>query len=87
MVAMSEVPREQFVPARLQTLAYSDEPLPIGHEQTISQPLIVAMMTEALELKGPEKVLEIGTGSGYQTAISSPTGAPGGHYRKNSPAF
>lgn len=69
LVAMSEVPREQFIPARLRSLAYADEPLPIGHDQTISQPLIVAMMTEALELKGPETVLEIGTGSGYQTAI------------------
>jgi protein-L-isoaspartate(D-aspartate) O-methyltransferase len=69
--AISRVPREFFVPPQLQPLAYSDEPLPIGQNQTISQPLIVAMMTEALELKGPEKVLEIGTGSGYQTAILS----------------
>jgi protein-L-isoaspartate(D-aspartate) O-methyltransferase len=67
--AMATVPRELFVAPRLQPLAYSDEPLPIGHNQTISQPLIVAMMSQALELKGTEKVLEIGTGSGYQTAI------------------
>ena len=67
--AMSRVPREKFVSPDLQHLAYEDRPLPIGQGQTISQPLIVAMMTEALELTGSEKVLEIGTGSGYQTAI------------------
>lgn len=67
--AMSRVPRERFVSSDLQRSAYEDRPLPIGLGQTISQPLIVAMMTEALELAGKEKVLEIGTGSGYQTAI------------------
>ena len=67
--AMSRIPRERFVPPRSQRLAYEDRPLPIGLEQTISQPLIIAMMTEALELNGEEKVLELGTGSGYQTAI------------------
>ena len=67
--AIYKVPRELFVPERLQSLAYADEPLPIAENQTISQPLIVAMMTQALELKGKEKILEIGTGSGYQTAI------------------
>ncbi|MFC1947641.1 protein-L-isoaspartate(D-aspartate) O-methyltransferase [Chloroflexota bacterium] len=67
--AMSCVPREKFVSPDLQHIAYEDRPLPIGLSQTISQPLIVAMMTEALELTGKEKVLEIGTGSGYQTAI------------------
>lgn len=67
--AMSRVPREKFVSPDLQRSAYEDRPLPIGQGQTISQPLIVAMMTEALELTGKEKVLEIGTGSGYQTAI------------------
>ena len=67
--AIASVPRELFIPPQLESLAYSDEPLPIGHNQTISQPYVVAKMTEALELKGPEKVLEIGTGSGYQTAI------------------
>lgn len=66
---MSRVPREKFVPPELRHAAYENRPLPIGLAQTISQPLIVAMMTEALELTGREKVLEIGTGSGYQTAI------------------
>jgi protein-L-isoaspartate(D-aspartate) O-methyltransferase len=67
--AMSRVPREKFVPADFRRQAYEDKPLPIGEEQTISQPYIIAMMTEALELAGKEKVLELGTGSGYQTAI------------------
>lgn len=67
--AMLGVPRHEFVPARSQGEAYSDQPLPIGIGQTISQPLIVAGMTEALELTGEERVLEIGTGSGYQTAV------------------
>ncbi len=69
LAAMAHIPREQFVPRENRYLAYDDGPLPIGYEQTISQPLIIALMTEALELKGDEKVLEIGTGSGYQTAI------------------
>jgi protein-L-isoaspartate(D-aspartate) O-methyltransferase len=67
--AMAAVPRHLFVDEGLQDQAYSDSPLPIGSRQTISQPYIVALMTEALELKGTEKVLEIGTGCGYQTAI------------------
>lgn len=67
--AMSRVPRECFVPPESRHLAYEDMPLPIGLEQTISQPFIIALMTAALELTGKEKVLEIGTGSGYQTAI------------------
>jgi protein-L-isoaspartate(D-aspartate) O-methyltransferase len=67
--AMARVPRERFVPANMRHQAYDDGPLPIGHDQTISQPFIIAMMTEALELSGKEKVLEVGTGSGYQTAI------------------
>jgi protein-L-isoaspartate(D-aspartate) O-methyltransferase len=67
--AMGRIPRERFIPESQQSLAYLDEPLPIGHNQTISQPFIVAMMTQALELEGGERVLEIGTGSGYQTAI------------------
>ncbi len=67
--AMREVPRHRFVPARYRSIAYDDMPLPIGHDQTISQPLMVAMMTEALRLQGDERVLEIGTGSGYQAAI------------------
>ncbi|MBC7364391.1 MAG: protein-L-isoaspartate(D-aspartate) O-methyltransferase [Candidatus Aminicenantes bacterium] len=67
--AMLKVPRHLFVPEQMKELAYGDEPLPIGEGQTISQPYIVAYMTEALKLTGHEKVLEIGTGSGYQTAI------------------
>ena len=67
--AMSRIPRELFVPPENRHLAYEDIPLPIGLEQTISQPFIIALMTEALELTGSEKVLEIGTGSGYQAAI------------------
>ena len=69
LAAMARVPRERFVPPELQPLAYEDRPLPIGFDQTISQPYIVALMTEALELTGDEKVLEVGTGSGYQAAI------------------
>lgn len=67
--AMRQVPRHLFVPENFQDQAYEDHPLPIGHGQTISQPFIVAYMTEALKLKGHEKVLEIGTGSGYQAAV------------------
>jgi protein-L-isoaspartate(D-aspartate) O-methyltransferase len=67
--ALAKVPREQFVPAHLAARAYDNRPLPIGHGQTISQPLIVAVMTHLLRL-GPEaRALEVGTGSGYQTAI------------------
>jgi len=67
--AMRRVPRHLFVEEALQEQAYSDYPLPIGEKQTISQPYIVALMSEVLELKGDEKILEIGTGSGYQAAI------------------
>ncbi len=67
--AMLKVPRHLFVPEEMRDLAYRDEPLPIGYSQTISQPYIVAYMTEALKLRPEDKVLEIGTGSGYQTAI------------------
>jgi protein-L-isoaspartate(D-aspartate) O-methyltransferase len=67
--AMSEVPRHLFVPAGVIDQAYEDHPLPIGEGQTISQPYIVAFMTECLALKGGEKVLEVGTGSGYQAAV------------------
>lgn len=67
--ALEKVPRHIFVPHRLEDRAYNDEPLPIGMNQTISQPFIVAYMIEQLHLKGDEKVLEIGTGSGYQTAL------------------
>jgi len=67
--AMRKVPRHLFVPAPSGRDAYGDHPLPIGHGQTISQPYIVAFMTEALALKGGETVLEVGTGSGYQAAV------------------
>jgi len=67
--AMRSVPRHAFVPQEVRHLAYNDGPLPIGLGQTISQPYIVALMTQLLELKGEETVLEIGTGSGYQSAI------------------
>ena len=67
--AMMKVPRHLFVPEALRHQAYGDHPLPIGEGQTISQPYIVALMTEALELRGEEKVLEVGTGSGYQAAV------------------
>lgn len=67
--AMRKVPREEFVEEALRDRAYGDHPLPIGEAQTISQPYMVALMTDLLELTGTEKVLEIGTGSGYQTAV------------------
>jgi protein-L-isoaspartate(D-aspartate) O-methyltransferase len=67
--AMRRVPRHEFVPAEEATLAYADQPLPIGYGQTISQPFIVALMTQLLELKRDDKVLEVGTGSGYQAAV------------------
>jgi protein-L-isoaspartate(D-aspartate) O-methyltransferase len=69
LAALRKVERHRFVPEALHHLAYSDQPLPIGHGQTISQPYIVAYMTEALELKPSDRVLEIGTGSGYQAAV------------------
>lgn len=71
LAAMRKVPREEFVPEDLRPAAYEDRPLPIGEGQTISQPFVVASMTEALQLKGGEKVLEIGTGSGYAAAVLS----------------
>lgn len=67
--AMAKVERHRFVPASLRRVAYADRPLPIGHGQTISQPYIVALMTEKLEPKKTDRVLEIGTGSGYQAAV------------------
>ncbi len=69
LAAMRKIPRHVFVPEGQAVSAYEDRPLPIGSEQTISQPYVVAFMTEQLRLTGKEKVLEIGTGSGYQTAI------------------
>ena len=68
---MRDIPRHLFIPPHLEKIAYNDGPLPIGEGQTISQPYIVALMTELLELKGDEKILEIGTGSGYQAAVLS----------------
>src|SRR5205807_5756544 len=69
LVAIGSIPREAFIDETQYDLAYADRALPIGMGQTISQPLIVATMTQALQLSGQERVLEIGTGSGYQTAI------------------
>jgi protein-L-isoaspartate(D-aspartate) O-methyltransferase len=69
MQAMTTVPRHQFVPAELEEWAYEDTPLPIGQGKTISQPFIVALMTDLLAIQGSDKVLEIGTGLGYQSAI------------------
>jgi protein-L-isoaspartate(D-aspartate) O-methyltransferase len=69
LAAFGSVPREQFVPGELAGNAYDDAPLPIGEGQTISQPYVVAMMVQALQLRGHERVLEIGTGSGYAAAI------------------
>jgi protein-L-isoaspartate(D-aspartate) O-methyltransferase len=66
---MGRIPRERFIPERLESQAYADRPLAIGHGQTISQPYMVALMSEALSLTGCERVLEVGTGSGYQTAV------------------
>src|SRR5712671_4063852 len=69
LAAMGKVQRESFVPAEERSDAYADRALALDHGQTISQPYIVALMTEALELTGNEAILEIGTGSGYQTAV------------------
>jgi protein-L-isoaspartate(D-aspartate) O-methyltransferase len=71
LAAMARVPRHEFMPASQRPLAYEDGPLPIGHGQTISQPYIVAFMTAALDPKPGDRVLEIGTGSGYQAAVLS----------------
>lgn len=75
LAAMRSVPRHEFVPAALRERAYFDEPLPIGDSQTISQPYMVALMSEALQLRAGERVLEVGTGSGYQAAILAEMGA------------
>jgi protein-L-isoaspartate(D-aspartate) O-methyltransferase len=69
LAAMSRVPRHELVPEDVRAHAYEDRPLPIGHDQTISQPFVVAYMTEQLQLRGGERVLEVGTGSGYQAAV------------------
>jgi protein-L-isoaspartate(D-aspartate) O-methyltransferase len=75
LTAMAKVPREAFVPPALAGRAYDDTPLPIGHEQTISQPFIVALMTELAAVRRGDRVLEIGTGSGYQAAVLAELGA------------
>jgi protein-L-isoaspartate(D-aspartate) O-methyltransferase len=75
LAALRKVERHLFVPPALAALAYADHPLPIGEGQTISQPYIVAVMTEAIGLRGGERVLEIGTGSGYQAAVLAEMGA------------
>jgi protein-L-isoaspartate(D-aspartate) O-methyltransferase len=72
--AMRAVPRHEFVPAEVRDLAYGDHPLPIGYEQTISQPYVVAFMTEQLRPRPGMKVLEVGTGSGYQAAVLAAIG-------------
>ena len=72
MNAMRTIPRHRFVPPELQSAAYANRPLPIGYGQTISQPYIVALMTDLLRLKPTDVVLEVGTGSGYQAAVLSP---------------
>ena len=69
VAAVGSTPREAFVPARYTGLAYADQPVPISHGQATSQPSLIAAMVAALELAGPEKVLEVGTGYGYQTAL------------------
>ena len=73
--AMGTVPRHKFVPQNMRPYSYEDNPLPIGHDQTISQPYIVAYMTEALKVKKGHKILEVGTGSGYQAAVLAEIGA------------
>ena len=75
LAAMREVPRHKFVPPGQSSFAYDDRPLPIGHGQTISQPFIVAYMTEVIQPGPNKKILEVGTGSGYQAAILAATGA------------
>ncbi len=75
LAAMSAVPRHRFVPSDYQSMAYDDRPLPIGNGQTISQPFIVAKMSELLALKKDDRVLEVGTGSGYQAAVLAEMGA------------
>jgi protein-L-isoaspartate(D-aspartate) O-methyltransferase len=75
LVAMREVPREEFVPSALAAEAWDNAPLPIGSGQTISQPLVVARMLELLELRGDERILDVGTGSGYHAALLGRLGA------------
>jgi protein-L-isoaspartate(D-aspartate) O-methyltransferase len=79
--AMARVPREEFVPEKLRRHAYADGALPIGHDQTISQPWVVAAICEALELRGGERVLDVGGGAGYSTAVVAELVRPGGLVR------
>src|SRR3972149_6946984 len=81
LAAMPRVPREHFLPLELRPYAYEDRPLPIGHGQTISQPLMVAIMTAALSLQGDERVLEVGTGPGDQLAAGGRLAIPVGDRR------
>ena len=81
LAAMGEVPREEFVPERLRDHAYADGALPIGHGQTISQPWVVAAICAALELRGGERVLDVGGGAGYSTAVIAELVRPGGFVR------
>ena len=81
LAAMGEVPREEFVPAEVRHDAYADGALPIGHGQTISQPWVVAAICSALELEGGERVLDVGGGSGYSTAVIATLVRPGGAVR------
>jgi protein-L-isoaspartate(D-aspartate) O-methyltransferase len=74
IAAMGRVPRHEFVPSQVRRLAYEDTPLPIGHDQTISQPYIVALMTELVRPRPGDRVLEVGTGSGYQAAVLAAAG-------------
>jgi protein-L-isoaspartate(D-aspartate) O-methyltransferase len=75
LTAMRRVPREEFVPAEFRNQSYADGPVPIGYDQTISQPYIVALMTDKLKIQSGDRILEIGTGSGYQAAILAELGA------------
>ena len=81
LAAMGQVPREEFVPEELREQAYADGALPIGHGQTISQPWVVAAICAALELRGGERVLDVGGGSGYSTAVIAELVRPGGRVR------
>jgi len=81
--AMGDVPREEFVPTRVRREAYADGALPIGHDQTISQPWVVAAICQALGLRGGERVLDVGGGSGYSTAVVAALVRPGGMVRSH----
>ncbi|MEJ7876017.1 MAG: protein-L-isoaspartate O-methyltransferase, partial [Solirubrobacterales bacterium] len=83
LAAMGSIPREEFVPKRVRQEAYADGALPIGHGQTISQPWVVAAICQALELRGGERVLDVGGGSGYATAVIAALVRPGGAVRSH----